>query len=455
MQSFRLEKDSLGEKNIPKETYYGIQTQRAIENFPISNLKTHKVFVESYLFIKKAAAIANWKCNVLDKKIADAIVFACDKILSGKYMNQFVVDVYQAGAGTSLNMNVNEVVANVALELVGEQLGNYSVINPNDHVNMSQSTNDTYPTAMRIAVLQSLEMFVPVLAKLQNVFQEKSDEFADIIKSGRTHLQDATPIRLGQEFSGYASVLKKHIETINDSKKYLLELGIGGTAVGTGINTPKNYRGIVIEELQKLTGMEFRKAENYFEAMQSMFPFVHLSNLLTNLSLDLIRIANDLRLLSSGPKTGLAEIKLPVVQPGSSIMPGKINPSIPEMVNMVCFQVIGNSTTILLAAQAGQLELNVMMPVINYNLLQSLEILMNAISVFAEKCVKGIEANPERCKNYVEKSMGIATVLNLKIGYSRTAALVKEALERNLPIKKIIVEKKIMSEEEFDRLLSV
>lgn len=452
MQSFRLEKDSLGEKHISKDSYYGIQTQRALENFPISNLKAHKVFIESYLLIKKAAAIANKKCNVLDKKIADAIILACDEILSGRFIEQFVVDVYQAGAGTSFNMNVNEVIANRALELTGEEKGNYSLINPNNHVNMSQSTNDTYPTAMRVAALEKLKTFIAALIKLQIVFNEKSVEFASVIKSGRTHLQDATPISLGQEFSGYASVLKKHIETINDSKKYLLELGLGGTAVGTGINTPKDYRDVVIVELQKLTGMEFKKAENYFEAMQSMFPFVHLSNSIANISLDLIRIANDLRLLSSGPMTGLAEIKLPAVQPGSSIMPGKINPSIAEMLNMVCFQVIGNNTTISLAAQAGQLELNVMMPVINFNLLQSIEILTNAITVFSEKCVKGIEANRERCKNYAEQSISIATLLSVQIGYLKTAELVKEALEKNITIKKLVIDKGIMTEKDFDAL---
>lgn len=452
MQSFRLEKDSLGEKYISKDSYYGIQTQRALENFPISNLRSHKEFIESYLLIKKAAAITNKKCNILDKKIADAIILACDEILSGRFIDQFVVDVYQAGAGTSFNMNVNEVVTNVALELVGEPIGNYSVINPNDHVNMSQSTNDTYPTAMRIATLFKLQKLLPTLQKLQSELANKEKEFIDVIKSGRTHLQDATPISLGQEFSGFASVLKKHIETINDSKKYLLELGLGGTAVGTGLNTPKDYRDVVIVELQKLTGMEFKKAENYFEAMQSMFPFVHLSNAIANLSLDLIRIANDLRLLSSGPRTGLAEIKLPAVQPGSSIMPGKINPSIAEMLNMVCFQVIGNNTTISLAAQAGQLELNVMMPVINYNLLQSIEILTNAITVFSEKCVKDIEANIERCKNYAEQSISIATFLSPKIGYLKTAELVKEALEKNITVKKLVIEKGIMTEKDFDAL---
>lgn len=455
MQLFRLEKDLLGEKRIPKDSYFGIQTQRAMENFPISNLKAHKEFIESYLLIKKAAAITNRKCNVLENKKADAIILACDEILSGKFIDQFVVDVYQAGAGTSFNMNVNEVIANCALELTGAEKGDYSLVNPNDHVNMSQSTNDTYPTAMRIATLFKLQKFLPALQQLQYELKNKEKDFIDVIKSGRTHLQDATPISLGQEFSGYAAVLKKHIENITDSKKYFLELGLGGTAVGTGINTPKGYRDVVTEELQKLTGMEFKKAGNYFEAMQSMFPFVHSSNALTNLSLDLIRIANDLRLLSSGPLTGLAEIKLPAVQPGSSIMPGKINPSIPEMLNMVCFQVIGNNTTISLAAQAGQLELNVMMPVINFNLLQSIEILTNAISVFSAKCVTGIEANRERCKIYSEQSISIATFLSPKIGYHKTAELVKEALEKNTTIKKIILEKGIMTEKDFDALISV
>jgi aspartate ammonia-lyase len=444
MDSYRVEKDA----------YYGVQTLRALENFPISGIMSDRVFVESYLQIKKAAALANLKCKALDIKISESIVSACEELLSGKCADQFVVDVFQAGAGTSFNMNVNEVVANYALELMGEEKGKYSIINPNDHVNMSQSTNDTYPTAMRIAAMHKLKMLLPSLTSLQNVLEEKSNEFADVIKSGRTHLQDATPIRLGQEFSGYASVLKKHTETINDSKKYLLELGLGGTAVGTGINTPKYYRDAVIEELNNITSMEYRKAENYFESMQSMFPFVHLSNTLTNLSLDLIRISNDLRLLGSGPRTGLAEVKLPAVQPGSSIMPGKVNPSIAEMVNMVCFQVVGNNTTVSLAAQAGQLELNVMMPIINFNLLQSIEILTNAISVFSEKLVKGIEANRKRCKEFAEQSISIATFLNIKIGYLKTAELVKEALEKNISVKKLMLEKGIMTEKEFDDLLN-
>jgi aspartate ammonia-lyase len=432
MDSYRIEKDSLGEKFIPKNAYYGIHTSRAIENFPISGIRSDRVFLDSYLQIKKAAALANLRCKVLDIKISKHIFGACEALLSGKCADQFVVDVFQAGAGTSFNMNVNEVVANYALELMGEERGKYFVINPNDHINMSQSTNDTYPTAMRIGAIQKLKIFLPSLERLQNVLIEKSKEFYKVIKSGRTHLQDATPIRLGQEFSGYASVLTKHVETINDSQKHLLELGLGGTAVGTGINTPENYCDIVVEELKAITGIGFRKAENYFEAMQSMFPFVHLSNALTNLSLDLIRISNDLRFLASGPRTGLAEIKLPAVQAGSSIMPGKVNPSIAEMLNMVCFQVVGNNTTISLAAQAGQLELNVMMPVINYNLLQSIEILTNSVSVFAEKCVKGIQENPERCKDFAENSIGIATVLSIRLGYSRTTELVKEALEKNV-----------------------
>ncbi len=452
--NYRIENDGLGEIKIPEHVLYGIQTQRAVDNFPISGLQIHWEFVLSYLIIKKAAALTNQKCKVLDKMKARRIVSACNKLLSRDSMNHFVVDVYQAGAGTSFNMNMNEVITNMALDLAGVKRGSYSVINPYDHVNMSQSTNDTFPTAMRIACLLMLKSTIPTLKKLQMEIQKKSQSFKGIIKSGRTHLQDATPITLGSEFSGYSEVLKKHLQIIKNSQQYFLELGIGGTAVGTGINTPENFKKLVVSELNKITGFRFRMAKNFFEATQSMFPFVNLSNILSNLSIDLIRISNDLRLLNSGPRTGLNEINLPVVQAGSSIMPGKVNPSIPEMLNMVCYQVLGNNTTINLAAQAGQLELNVMMPVINYNLLQSINILNNSMKVFTNKCIKGIIPNIAICNKYAEESVGIATVLNTKIGYLAAADVVKESIEKNIPITKLLFEKKYMTEKEIENIFN-
>jgi len=451
----RIEKDSLGERNIPADAYYGIQTDRALGNFPISGLKPKPSYVDATVYIKKAAARVNKALGLLDPRKADAIATACDEILNGKLREWFVVDVYQAGAGTSHNMNANEVIANRAIELLGGKKGEYSIIHPNDHVNMAQSTNDVCPTAIRISAGLQCELLLKSLEQAEDAFSEKAMEFDDIVKSGRTHLQDAVPIRLGQEFGAYATCLRKHSESIRAAADLNRELGIGGTAVGTGLNAHPKYRPMMVQELSDELGTHFRMAEDYFEAMQSLRPFVQLSGAIRSLAQDLIRIANDLRLLSSGPKTGLAEIFLPGLQPGSSIMPGKVNPVMAEMLNMVCFQAIGCDTTVLLAAQAGQLELNVMMPVVAYNLLHEIEILANALDVFTRLCVRGIKADAGRCRDYAEASMSIVTVLNPLIGYAAAAEIAKEYLASGRSIRQIVLEKGLLGEEQLNRIFEL
>jgi aspartate ammonia-lyase len=451
----RIEKDSLGERSIPVDAYYGVQTHRAIENFPISGLRPKPSYVDATLHIKKAAARVNKELGLLDAKKSDAIVQAVDEILSGKLRGWFVVDVYQAGAGTSHNMNANEVIANRAIEILGGKKGDYSLVHPNDHVNMAQSTNDVCPTAIRIGVLLELKKLFPSLKALEEALAEKAKVFDHVLKSGRTHLQDAVPLRLGQEFGGYAVNVRKHLAAIELASNGCKELGIGGTAAGTGLNAHPRYRELMVKELSSQLGFKFRVADDYFEAMQSLRPMVEVSGALRNLAQDLIRIANDLRLLSSGPKTGLAEINLPAVQPGSSIMPGKVNPVMAEMLDMVCFQVIGCDTTIMLAAQAGQLELNVMMPVVAWNLLHEIEILTTSINAFVKFCVYGITANEERCKEYAEGSMSIVTVLNPHIGYAKAAEIAKEYLKSGKSIRQLVLEKGWLSAEELDRILDL
>ncbi len=450
---YRIEKDSLGELKVPVDAYYGVQVQRAVENFPISGLKPHPDWIRATVLVKKAAAIVNNEIGLLDKKKADAIVKACDEVLAGKMQEQFVVDVFQAGAGTSHNMNANEVLANRAIEILGGKRGDYSVINPNDDVNMAQSTNDLIPTVIRVSAILLVDKFLPVLDELEQSFQTKAKEFDHVIKSGRTHLQDATPIRLGQEFSGYAACVRGHIERIRSVREDLTYLGIGGTAVGTGVNSDPKYREKMPGQLEKLTGIAFKQAKNYFEAMQSMAGAASLSGSLRNLALDITRIANDLRLLSSGPRTGLAEIILPPVQPGSSIMPGKVNPSILEMVNMVSFQVIGLDTTVAYATQAGQLELNVMMPVIGFNLTFALEIYRNALRVLRVKCVDGISADEAVCRDFAEKSVSIVTALTPHIGYLKAAEVVKEAVAHNRTVRAVLLEKKLVDEKLLNEIL--
>ena len=451
----RKEKDSLGTISIPENAYYGVQTRRAVENFPISGLNTHSVFVDSYVCIKKAAALTNMQLGLLSKNIGNAIIKASDEILKGKLREHFVVDVFQAGAGTSYNMNTNEVIANRAIEILGGKKGNYKLISPNDHVNMAQSTNDTFPTAMRIASLLMMKQLLPVIKKFEIALSRKSKEFDKVIKSGRTHLQDASPITLGQEFSGYSEIVNKHCELISNAEKGLSEIGLGGTAVGTGLNTHIKFRKLVTQKLSSLTSLKLKTAKNYFSAMQSMLPFTELSSALKNFAVDLTKILNDIRLMSSGPTAGFGEIILPAVQPGSSIMPGKVNPSMAEMMNMVCYQVIGNDLTVTMASQAGQLELNVMMPVIIYDILWSMEILKNGLNEFTKRCVKGIKADVKKCREYAERSISIVTALNPIIGYMKAAEIAKEAVRKGRSIIEVIKGKDILSDKEIKRVLNL
>ncbi|HWP81934.1 MAG TPA: aspartate ammonia-lyase [Bacteroidota bacterium] len=451
----RIEKDSLGDRHIPKDAYYGVQTHRALENFPISGLKPKAAYVDATMHIKRAAAVVNKELGLLDGTIADAIVKAADEVLGGKFREWFVVDVYQAGAGTSHNMNCNEVLANRAIEILGGQKGDYTKVSPNDHVNMAQSTNDVCPTAIRIGSLFEVQKLLPVLEQLEKVFLQKGKEFDHIVKSGRTHLMDATPVRLGQEFTAYGVNVRNHRKAIERAAESSKELGIGGTAVGTGLNAHPKYRPMMVEQLTKQTGIQFKMAEDYFESMQSLRPMVELSNAIRNFAQDLSRISNDIRLLGSGPKTGLSEIFLPAVQPGSSIMPGKVNPSMAEMVNQVCYQVLGCDTTILMSAQAGQLELNVMMPVVAFNLIHEIEILRNAIDVYIKFCLAGITANAERCQFYAENSTSVVTVLNPHIGYLAAAEIAKEYIKSGKPIRELVVEKGLLKKEQLDKVFDL
>lgn len=449
----RIERDSLGERELPADVYYGIQTARAIENFPISGWKPYPSLVTATVQIKKAASIVNVSLGVLDQRLGHAIEAAADEVLAGKLRDQFVVDPFQAGAGTSHNMNANEVLANRAIELLGGEKGDYSIVHPNDHVNMSQSTNDVFPTAMRLAALELGGNLIATLGLLAESLRQKAVEFDQIVKSGRTHLQDAVPIRLGQEIRAYATAVTRNAGRISNAVDELREIGLGGTAAGTGLNAPRGYRRGIVEELNRITIQKLRATEDYFESMQSMSPFVGLSSALRTLAVDVIRITNDLRLLSSGPNTGLAEIGLPAVQPGSSIMPGKVNPVMAEMTAMVCFQVMGNDLVIATAAQAGQLELNVMMPVIAFDLLMSLTILTNALAVLRVRCVDGITANDERCRWYVEHSVSLVTALNPKIGYARAAEIAKQALAKGKTIRETIEEEGLLSPDELAEVM--
>ena len=451
----RVEKDSLGDRVIPKDAYYGVQTHRALENFPISGLRPKPAYVEATVHIKRAAAVVNKELGLLDSKKADAIIQASDEVLAGKLREWFLVDVYQAGAGTSHNMNCNEVLANRAIEILGGQKGDYKMVSPNDDVNMAQSTNDVCPTAIRIGGLMEIRKLLPTLENLEKEFLKKGKEFDHIVKSGRTHLMDAVPVRLGQEFTAYGVNIRKHWNAIEQAAESSKELGIGGTATGTGLNAHPKFRKMMADQLTKQTGINFKMAEDYFEAMQSLRPMVELSGAIRNFAQDLSRISNDIRLLGSGPKTGLGEINLPAVQPGSSIMPGKVNPSIVEMVNMVCFQVIGCDTTVLMSAQAGQLELNVMMPVVAFNLLHEIEILKNAVDVFIKYCIRGLTANQERCQSYAENSTSIVTVLNPHIGYLAGAEIAKEYLKSGKPIRQLVLEKKLLTPEQLDKVFDL
>jgi len=455
MSATRIERDPLGEMPVPADALWGIQTERARQNFPISNLRPLPAFVDAVIWIKRAAALTHRETGRLDKKLADAIVRAADEVLDGGHRDHFVVDPYQAGAGTSHNMNCNEVLANRANELLGGKRGEYTPVHPNDHVNMAQSTNDVIPTAIRLAALSQFSPLAEAMTRLARALLGKGQEFDDIVKSGRTHLQDATPVRLGQEFTAYGHTVERNRERLARTADDLRDLGIGGTAVGTGLNAEPEYPELIVKHLRAGTKLELRVGEDRVQLMQSMGDPVGFSGALRTYAADLGKIASDLRLLASGPRTGFAEIVLPAVQPGSSIMPGKVNPSIPEMVNQVCFQVIGNDVTVTVAAEAGQLELNVMMPVIAHNLLMSMMIITNASRVLAERCIEGIEADAEQCAHWLERSPALVTALAPKIGYAEAAKLAKEAVAKNVTVRQLVIEKGLLKGKELDEVLDL
>ena len=450
----RKEIDPLGEREIPKNAYFGIQTLRATENFPVSGIKAPLPFIKAYVLIKKSAAVTNCQVGWLEPKTAKAIIEACDEILAGKLLEQFVVDIFQAGAGTSFNMNVNEVIANRALEILGKQKGDYKIVGPNDNVNMGQSTNDTFPTALHISVLMALQPLLSALNELAEAFEELGKKNAHVLKSGRTHLQDAMPVTIGQEFSAYGSAITNACAELRKRQENLYAVALGGTATGTGANTHPDYKRLAIVELARLTGFPLKPAKNNFEALQSQRPAQSVSSGLKELALELIRIANDLRLLASGPTTGLNEITLPPVQPGSSIMPGKVNPVMAECLDMVAFQVVGNDLATSMGVQAGQLDLNVMTPAVMYNMLFSIQILSNYIPVFTEKCVKGITVNEKRCEQYLEKNPSLATILAPKIGYLEAAKIAKQAQAENRTVKEVALEKGLLKPEEIEKIFS-
>jgi aspartate ammonia-lyase len=456
IETDRIEKDSMGERHLPATAYYGIQTLRAIENFSISGLKPLATYVDACVLIKKATAIANGELGCIPQDISQAIVQAADEVLQGHLRDQFVVDVYQAGAGTSHHMNVNEVLANRALELLGDHKGNYSRVSPNDHVNYGQSTNDVIPTAIRVGGLLALtHSLYPALTSAIATLGEQATAFQEIVRSGRTHLQDAVPVRLGETFRAWQMILSDHQRRIQTAAQDLTVLGLGGSAAGTGLNTHPRYRYWVAELLSELIGQPLTPAPHLMAAMQSMAPFVGLSGSLRNLAQDLVKISHDLRLLDSGPKTGFKEIQLPPVQPGSSIMPGKYNPVMAEMTSMVCFQVMGYDQAIVLAAQAGQLELNVMMPLIAYNLIHSIEILGHTLAALDQRCLQGITARPERCLEFAEASLALVTALNPHIGYLNAAALAKASLETGKSLRELVLEQGLMSEAELSTVLDL
>jgi fumarate hydratase class II len=444
-EAFRIEHDTMGDVKVPSQALYGAQTQRAVENFTISGLRPWQAFIWSMATIKRAAAEVNRDLGLLEKKLAEAIITAAQEVIDGKWDDQFVVDPFQAGAGTSHNMNVNEVIANRATILLGGKPGQY-IVHPNDHVNMSQSTNDTIPTAIRLGCLWRLEELLSAISELGAALHQKSQQFDDIVKSGRTHLQDAVPVRMGQEFGAYAEAVRRDAERVRDAAEGLRHLGIGGTAIGTGLNAHPEYHTRMVQRLSELTGLTLYSSANLFEAMQSMADPASFSAALRTLAITLTRIANDFRLLASGPSAGLAELRLPAVQPGSSIMPGKVNPVMAEMLNMSMLHVQGCDLTVSLASQAGQLELNVMMPIIAHNLFEMMQVMIGSIKAFTEKCVRGLDANRAKAEGWLAHNAIVATALNPLIGYNASAALVKEALQRNVTIREVALEKASLGE---------
>jgi aspartate ammonia-lyase len=452
--TFRTERDPLGELDVPADAYYGIQTARAIQNFQISGLHAPGDLVVATVLIKRAAAEANAALGRLDTRVANAILQACDEIRAGELREQFVVDVYQAGAGTSHNMNTNEVIANRAAEILGGARGEYTLVHPNDHVNMGQSTNDVFPTATRLALLIGMRPLVDAARGLSSALQEKAEAFAHVLKVGRTHLQDAVPMTLGQEFGGYAACIERGADDVEQAAEQLKELNLGATAVGTGLNAGDDYTRVAISNLARALAVDLVPAANRFRVTQSMGDIVAYSGAMRRLAVELAKVASDLRLLASGPRAGIAEIILPAVQPGSSIMPGKVNPSIAEMVNQVCFQVIGCDATICAAGEAGQLELNVMMPVMAWNALHAQRILGNAMEALEMLCVDGIQADEARCRELMDRSTAVATALSSYIGSAKTAEIAKESVKTGKPIRELVLERKLLAAEQLDRILS-
>lgn len=452
--SFRIDKDSLGEFKVPDNAYYGPFTARALEQYNVTGNKSHLNLIKAYVMIKRSAALTNFELQILDERIARAIIQVCDEILSGQFLDQFVVDAINSGAGTAVNMNTNEIIANRALEILGKSKGDYRIISPNDHVNMSQSSNDTFPTAMHIAILLNINLVIKSLEVLIASLKIKSIDFKNIIKIGRTHLMDAIPVTLGSEFEVYAYALERAKEEIINSQRKLEFIGIGGTAVGTGVNTPKGYREKIVKHLSNISGLNLKMSENLYFFLQSKFDIADFSSGLRNLAIELIKMANDLRLMASGPIAGLAEILIPAVHAGSSIMPGKVNPSLAECLNMICFDIIGKDVSVTMAAQAGQFELNVMLPGMLKNVLDATDMLINFLPIFATNFINGIQANSERLKQQVEKSPILITLLNPYIGYLTAAELYKESLRTGRGIRELILGKKLMTEKELEDALS-
>ena len=450
----RIEYDSIGSMRVSMDAYYGVQTLRAKNNFHITGSVIHPELIISLAQVKKAAAITNRNAKILDALIAEAIISACDEIISGKLHDQFIVDPIQGGAGTSANMNANEVIANRAIEILGGTKGDYSIVHPNDHVNMAQSTNDVFPTAGKITILKMLPKAVSELQRMYNALELKSIEFDNIIKMGRTQLQDAVPIRLGQSFHAYSSMIKRDINRLNKAQNEMLTLNIGATAIGTCINASPEYLNNIIYNLRKVTGINVTEAEDLIDATQNLDGFVSVSGVLKTCAVNLSKMANDLRLLSSGPRTGIGEINLPSKQNGSSIMPGKINPVIPEVVSQVAFNIIGNDFTITMAAEAGQLELNAFEPVLFYNLFESIETLTNVTKTFVDNCIIGITANKERCSELLNNSVGMVTALCPHIGYKKAADIAKEALKTGIQVKKIVLKQGILTPKELEKILN-
>ncbi len=451
---FRVDRDSLGEIKIPSDAYYGPFTARALKNYNATGMKSHTNLVKAYVMIKRSATLTNLQLKKLDSKKGKAIVKACNEILKGSLADQFVVDAINSGAGTAFNMNVNEVIANRALEILHRKKGDYKHISPNDDVNMSQSSNDTFPTALHVAILLDLNEFTPAVNKLISSLRKKSREFKNVAKVGRTHLMDALPITLGMEFEAYATSVETAKNTIEIASKELEQVALGGTAVGTGANAPKGYRTLAVKNLSKISGLNLKPVKDMRYGLQSRFAIANISSALRNLALELIRLANDIRLMASGPIAGLAEVTIPAVHAGSSIMPGKVNPSLAESLDMVCFNVVGNDLSVSLAVQAGQFELNVMLPVMAKCTLESIDMLKNTLPVFSENMIDGLQANREKLESYIEKSPVLVTLLAPYIGYLKAAELYKEALKKNVSVRELVVRKGLMRKETVDKVLN-